>query len=71
MTPNALTWAVVDKTAEALGATETARLKWRQPGRGVPPAWRIKIAEALMAAGVPVALSSFDQLESNPGRIAA
>lgn len=66
-----LSWKLVDDVADQLGATESARLKWRQAGRGVPPVWRIKITEALMARGSPVALSDFDKLQPSPGRIAA
>lgn len=69
--PHSITWKIVDDTAAELGASEAARLKWRQGGRGVPSAWRIKIAEALMANGEPVALADFDALEPTPGRIAA
>ncbi len=61
----------MDETAADLGAKEPARLKWRQEGRGVPPAWRIRITQTLMARGVPVALGDFDKLATNPGRIAA
>lgn len=64
-----LTWRVVDDAANDLGVGQEARLKWRQ--RGVPPKWRIRIAESLMARSVPVSLSDFDRLELNPGRIAA
>lgn len=66
---NHLTWALVDETAASLGAGESARLKWRQANRGVPPSWQIKIVQALMASGVPVSLDAFDKLPSNPGRI--
>ncbi len=66
-----LTWKLVDDTAAELEASEAARLKWRQPGRGVPAEWRIKIVQALMARGVAVPLGDFDRLPSNPGRIAA
>lgn len=66
-----LSWRLVDDTAAELGAAPTTRLKWRQPERGVPPAWRIKIAAALMARGVPIALADFDTLPTNPGRLAA
>lgn len=66
-----LTWRVVDDIAAELGAGESARLKWRQQGRGVPAEWRIKVTQALMARGVPIALSDFDALPENPGRIAA
>lgn len=71
MSGNTLNWRIVDDTAAELGASESARLKWRQAGRGVPSEWRIKITQALMARGVPVALSDFDDLPENPGRIAA
>lgn len=64
-----LNWRVVDDTAAELGAKKEARAKWRQ--RSVPPEWRIKITQALMARGVPISLSDFDRLPSNPGRIAA
>lgn len=66
-----LTWNLVDATAAELGAKEPARLKWRQKGRGVPPAWQIKIVGALMAKGVPVSLADFNSLPETPGRIAA
>lgn len=69
--PETLTWNVVDKVAAELGVKLPARLKWRQPGRGVPAEWRIKITQALMARGVPISLSDFDLLPENPGRIAA
>jgi hypothetical protein len=68
---HSLSWKLVDDVAADLGATEAARIKWRQRGRGVPPVWRIKIVERLMAAGTPVALSDFDRLPVSPGRIAA
>jgi hypothetical protein len=71
MADTTLTWKLVDDTAADLGANESARLKWRQRGRGVPPAWRIKIVEDLMQRGVPVSLSDFDRLGPTPGRIAA
>lgn len=66
-----LTWKLVDDTAAELEVSEAARLKWRQPGRGVPPEWRIKIVQALMARGVAVPLADFDKLQPKPGRIAA
>lgn len=66
-----VTWKLVDDAAAQLGATEAARLKWRQEGRGVPPAWRIRIATMLGKAGQSIALSDFDTLPSTPGRIAA
>lgn len=64
-----ITWKLVDDTGLALGVSSDARMKWRQ--RGVPPKWRIAIAEALMARSIPVALSDFDALEPTPGRISA
>ena len=66
---NNLTWKLVDDTGAELGVSADARLKWRQ--RGVPSKWRIRIAEAMMARSMPVALSDFDGLELTPGRIAA
>lgn len=71
MAENTLTWQLVDDIAAELGANKEARLKWRQPNRGVPPIWRIKITQTLMARGVPIALNDFDRLPENPGRIAA
>lgn len=68
---NTLTWLVVDQVAAELGATKPARAKWRQPNRGVPADWRIKITQALLARGVPVSLGDFDALQEKPGRIAA
>lgn len=68
---NHLTWQLVDSVAADLGAGESARLKWRQEGRGVPSKWKLDIARELMARGVPVALGDFDNLEPKPGRIAA
>jgi hypothetical protein len=71
MSENTLNWRLVDDMAAELGAKQDARAKWRQAGRGVPAEWRIKITQALMARGVPIALSDFDRLPENPGRIAA
>lgn len=71
MSNNNLTWNVVDDIAAELGAKREARAKWRQEGRGVPAEWKIKITQALMSRGVPIALGDFDALPSNPGRIAA
>lgn len=71
MSETTLNWRIVDDTAAELGANKEARAKWRQAGRGVPAEWRIKITQALMARGVPIALSDFDRLPENPGRIAA
>jgi hypothetical protein len=69
MSESTLNWRLVDETGAALGAKEEARLKWRQ--RGVPPKWRIDIAQELMARGIAIALADFDRLDLNPGRIAA
>lgn len=71
MSETTLNWRVVDDIAAELGANREARNKWRQTGRGVPDKWRIKITQTLMARGVPIALSDFDRLPANPGRIAA
>jgi aspartate carbamoyltransferase catalytic subunit len=68
---NHLTWALVDEVAAGLGAAEPTRLKWRQPGRGVPASWRIRIVDALGVRGVTVSFDEFDSLPENPGRIAA
>jgi hypothetical protein len=68
---NHLTWQLVDSVAADLGAQESARLKWRQKGRGVPAQWQLNITRELMARGVPVSLDDFSKLESTPGRIAA
>lgn len=68
---NHLTWSLVDEVAASQGATEAARFKWRQPKRGVPPSWQIKIARELMQRGIPVSLDDFARLPVNPGRIAA
>lgn len=64
-----INWQLVDQVAADLHAKQEARLKWRQ--RGVPAKWRILIAQELMRRGIPVALSDFDRLDLNPGRIAA
>lgn len=64
-----INWQLVDQVAADLNAKQEARLKWRQ--RGVPAKWRILIAQELMRRGIPVALSDFDKLDLNPGRIAA
>jgi hypothetical protein len=55
-----LTWGLINEVAIDLGAKEHARAKWRQ--RGIPAEWRIRITQALLARGVPVALSDFDNL---------
>ena len=68
---NHLTWQLVDNVAADLGAQESARLKWRQKGRGVPAQWQLKIARELMVRGVPISLDDFAKLVSTPGRIAA
>lgn len=69
MSESTLNWRIVDDTAAELGAKPEARMKWRQ--RSVPAEWRIKITQALMARGVPIALNDFDSLPEKPGRIAA
>lgn len=56
-----LTWKIVDDTGAELGVGGSARRKWRQ--RGVPPKWRIQIAETLMRKSIPVSLSDFERLE--------
>jgi hypothetical protein len=71
MSETTLNWRLVDEVAAELGAKESARAKWRQPARGVPADWRIKITQTLLARGVPIALSDFERLPENPGRIAA
>lgn len=71
MSETTLTWRVVDDIGAELGAKDYARAKWRQTGRGVPAEWKIKITQSLMARGIPIALSDFDNLPLNPGRIAA
>ena len=68
---NHLTWQLVDSIAADLSVEPATRAKWRQPKRGVPPSWQIKIVRELMHRGVPVSLDDFARLESNPGRIAA
>jgi hypothetical protein len=68
---NHLTWQLVDTVATELGASESARLKWRQRPAGVPSGWRINIVGELMKRGVPVSLQDFDALPVKPGRIAA
>ena len=64
-----LTWSMVNEVAAELGVKDAARAKWRQRER-VPFEWRVKITQALLARGVPVALSDFDQLPER-GRLAA
>lgn len=71
MNSNPLTWAIVDAEAEALGAEPEARRKWRQPGRGVPSDWKLRLIESLGAKGLKVVAADFDALPVNPGRIAA
>ncbi len=67
---NHLSWQLVDSVAADLGAKPEASAKWRQPDRGVPAAWQIKIMGELMARGVPVSINDFRRLPPNPGRIA-
>jgi hypothetical protein len=69
MSETTLNWRIVDEVAAKLGVKREARAKWRQ--RHVPPEWRIKITQELMARGVPVSLSDFDSLPEKPGRLAA
>lgn len=64
-----LTWELVDSTAKTLGATAVQRRKWRQTGRQVPPAWRIRITDALREAGTPIETAAFDDLPPRPGRL--
>ena len=71
MADTTLNWKLVDDVAADLHVGKEARLKWRQRSAGVPPKWRIAIAQELMRRGIPVALSDFDRLDSTPGRIAA
>jgi hypothetical protein len=68
--PTPLTWELVDKTAATLDASPAQRRKWRQIGRQVPDAWRIRIVDALKAAGIAVDFKQFDELTPRPGRIA-
>lgn len=65
----ALTWEVVDAAAEQLGASDAQRRKWRQRGREVPAAWRIRIAEHLTNGGTPAQPADFDSLAPRPGRL--
>ena len=65
----ALTWERVDAIATELGATAAQRRKWRQIGRQVPDAWRIRIADHLKKAGEDVAFADFDGLPPRPGRL--
>lgn len=67
----ALTWETVDAAAAELGATAVQRRKWRQIGRQVPDAWRIRVVERLKADGVEIAFADFDELTPRPGRLAA
>jgi hypothetical protein len=57
---SSLSWKVVLDTAVALDVPYQTRMKWRV--RGVPPKWRIAIAQHLMAHGVALSLADFDQL---------
>lgn len=71
MTNKQLNWAVVDRVAASLDASDVARRKWRQTGRQVPHEWRAKIIDKLAAEGVAVRFSDFDALPQTPGSIAA
>lgn len=64
-----LTWHLIDREAEVLGANNEARRKWRQAGRRVPFEWRMKLIEAFAGRGIAVSQSDFDSLPANPGRI--
>ena len=68
---NHLNWKIVDDIAAELGASVSARHKWRQRDRGVPLEWRLKIVTELCARGAPVSIADFDGLPVKPGRIAA
>lgn len=66
-----LTWEIVDAIAAELGATDANRRKWRQTGRQVPDAWRIRIVNALKARGAVVEFSAFDDLPPRPGKLSS
>lgn len=66
-----LTWETVDAIAADLGASAANRRKWRQTGRQVPDAWRIRIVDALKARGVVVEFSAFDDLPPRPGKLSS
>lgn len=66
-----LAWETVEAIASDLGATRAQRRKWRQIGREVPPAWRIRIADELAARGVLVELRAFDDLPPRPGKLSS
>lgn len=68
---NHFTWKLVDDVAAELGASESARLKWRQPKRGVPADWQIKILAELTRRNIEADFADFATLPENPGRIAA
>ncbi len=65
----ALSWELVDATAATLGATAAQRRKWRQIGRQVPDAWRIRIVNQLKVEGREIAFEAFDELPPRPGRL--
>lgn len=71
MAKKQLNWALVDRVAAALDASDVARRKWRQTGRQVPHEWRAKIIDKLAAEGVSVNFADFDSLPETPGSIAA
>ena len=52
---------LIDDIAKELGASAEARKKWRQAGRGVPPAWQIKIVARAAELGEDVAFGDFEQ----------
>ena len=63
---NQITWSAIDATAEALGAGDHARIKWRQR-RKVPAEWQIRIVEDLRAKGVPISFADFERaLKATP-----
>lgn len=66
-----LTWETVDAIAAELGASTANRRKWRQTGRQVPDAWRIRISKVLQDRGTPVDFSAFDDLPPRPGKLSS
>ena len=71
MATEQLNWALVDRVAASLDASEVARRKWRQTGRQVPHEWRARIIDKLASEGVTVRFADFDALPETPGSIAA
>jgi hypothetical protein len=65
MTKPNLTWDIVDAVADRLGVKIDARRKWRS--RGIPAAWRIAVANELIADGMTFTLAdmqAFDRLKT-------